>query len=400
MGQLLTLVIVLCALGLGTWMFIKAIGRSPNARTLTIKWIATAIGVFLWFLTGLILGPVGAPIMPGLAVGFGIIISIMWTPHIAAVMSSPITNWYDGGDQEPELKPLYSMAQAYRNRGQYDRAIAEIHKQLARFPEDYQGYMMLAEVQADNVGDLDAALRTIDGVLSLPELPPKNVAFALSQAADWQVKYRSDLDAARECFQRIMDRLPDTVEAQLAAQRIAHLGSAADLADRNEPRVMALKHHDERIGLLGRAVEAPVEESITQRAQRFVDQLRDHPLDNDARENLALLYANEYERLDLAAAQLEELIARPHQLPKNVVHWLNLLADFQIKLAGDVEAARATLERIGTLYPNGAAANNARVRLSQLRLELNQLSKQKTLKMGEYEQNIGLKKMNSAGTVE
>src|SRR4051812_46539832 len=153
MGELLTLVMVLCGLGLGTWMFVKAIARSPNAKTLTVKWIATVIGVFLWFLTGFILGPTGAPVMPGLAVGFAIIMSIMWTPHIAAVMSSPITNWYDGGDQEPELKPLYSMAQAYRNRGQYDRSIAEIHRQLARFPEDYQGYMMLAEVQAENIGD-------------------------------------------------------------------------------------------------------------------------------------------------------------------------------------------------------------------------------------------------------
>jgi hypothetical protein len=125
-----------------------------------------------------------------------------------------------------------------------------------------------------------------------------------------------------------------------------------------------------------------------------------HPLDNEIREKLAIVYASEFKRLDLAAAELEQLIATPNQSQKNVAHWLNLLADFHIRLANDVDRARETLQRIIDLNPAAATANTARIRMSQLRLELNQNSLQRTVKLGNYEQNIGLKKMNSSGTNE
>jgi hypothetical protein len=97
---------------------------------------------------------------------------------------------------------------------------------------------------------------------------------------------------------------------------------------------------------------------------------------------------------------LEQLITTPNQTAKNVAHWLNLLADFQIQLGNDVECARQTLQRIIDLNSKSAAANMAKIRMSQLRLELNQNSIQRTLKLGTYEQDIGLKRMNSSGANE
>jgi hypothetical protein len=38
--------------------------------------------------------------------------------------------------------------------------------------------------------------------------------------------------------------------------------------------------------------------------------------------------------------------------------------------------------------------------MSQLKLELNQNIRQRTVKLGSYEQNIGLKRMTSSGTNE
>jgi tetratricopeptide (TPR) repeat protein len=380
--------------------FYRRIRNSTDPGDLTFKWIITAGCVLLWIYLGIqakTAGVGGAFIIPGVAVATGILLSILWTPHIAAIVSSPLTKWYDGGDDEPELRPLYSIATAFRKRGQYDKAIAEIHKQLGRFPNDYQGYMMLAEVWAEDMKDLDEAMRTVESLLCIPNLAPKNAAYSLTRVADWLLKYRSDIDSARATFQRIIDRLPDSVEAQLAAQRIAHLASAEDLANMHDPRIIAVPHYDEKIGLQGRVVEAPITESVAVTAQRYVDHLREHPLDNETRERLAMIYANEYQRLDLASIELEQLITTPNQLPKNVIHWLNVLADFQIRLANDVNGARLSLERIITLFPNSAGANNAQTRISQLRLELNQHTTQRTLKLGNYEQNIGLRKMNSSG---
>jgi TolA-binding protein len=323
----------------------------------------------------------------------------MWAPNIGEWIASPFTRWYDGGDTEPELRPLYSIAIGYRKRGNYEKAIAEIRRQLARFPEDFEGWMLLADVQEKDLNDLPSALETIDNILTFPNLASKNAAYALTRAADWQLE-RGDRESARAALERIIDRLPATEEAQLAAQRIAHLASPEYLADMQQPRVISIKHSDERIGLRTEPM-APVEtEDIATTANRYVQHLRDYPLDNEVREKLAVLYATEYKRLDLASSELEQLISAPNQTPKNISHWLNMLADFQVKLANNVELARQTLQRVIDLYPRSAMANTATVRMSQLKLELNQNIGQRTLKLGSYEQNIGLKRMTSSGTNE
>jgi TolA-binding protein len=403
MEKIASFILGAAAFVVAAWWFCRRIRESTEPGSMVFKWIITAGCLGLWIYLGIQAqgaGYGGAFMIPAIAAATGILLAVLWTPHIAALMTSPLTRWYDGGDEEPELRPLYSMAQAYRNRGNYERAIAEIYRQLRNFPNDYQGYMMLAEVFADDLKHLDEAEKTVEYIVSIPDMAPKNTAYALTRLADWFVKYRSDLEMARATFQRIIAMLPGTVEAQLAAQRIAHQASPEDLANMQDPRVIALEHHEEKLGLQGRVWEPKVEDSPAANARRLVDHLQEHPLDNEAREKLAQLYVNEYQRLDLAEAELEQLITGANQIPKHVVHWLNLLADFQMKLAGDVAAARKTLERIGELYPDSAAANNARVRMSQLKLEMNQHAAQRTLKLGSYEQNIGLKKMNSSGTQE
>jgi hypothetical protein len=53
-----------------------------------------------------------------------------------------------------------------------------------------------------------------------------------------------------------------------------------------------------------------------------------------------------------------------------MARWLNLLADVQIRCAGDETAARAALQRIVQAQPGTALAANAQSRLEHLKLEL------------------------------
>jgi hypothetical protein len=114
-------------------------------------------------------------------------------------------------------------------------------------------------------------------------------------------------------------------------------------------------------------------------------------LDVEAREQLALLYAFEFHQLDLAAAQFEQLIACPNLPPKQTVHWLNQLADVQVRIGGDRAAAEATLKRILELYPGSAFAAQAESRIMTLPNELRGQRESAPIKMGEYEQRLGLK---------
>src|SRR6185295_8930700 len=117
------------------------------------------------------------------------------------------------------------IAEAKRKRGQYTEAIAEIRKQLARFPTDLTGQLMIAEIQAQDLNDLPGAEVTIHRLCDQPGHAPRNVAHALSTLADWHLKYELDRDAAQLDLQQIIGRFPETELSLAAEQRIAHLAS-------------------------------------------------------------------------------------------------------------------------------------------------------------------------------
>jgi hypothetical protein len=115
-------------------------------------------------------------------------------------------------------------------------------------------------------------------------------------------------------------------------------------------------------------------------------------LDTEARENPAVIYADHYARLDLAFDQLEQMIQLPNQPHRLVVRWLNQFADLQIRSGADYESVKSTLQRIVDLDPNVAAAEIARKRIDLLKLELKAKQAKEAVKLGTYEQNIGLKR--------
>jgi tetratricopeptide (TPR) repeat protein len=322
----------------------------------------------------------------------GIIFSLLWAPHIGGWLAKPLTGLYDGGNAEIAPHPFYSIADAKRKRGQYTEAVAEIRKQLDRFPTDVSGQMLLAEIQAENLNDLPGAEITIQRLCDQPGHPPRNIALALNTLADWHLKFAQDRDAARKDLQKIADSFPGTELALAAAQRIAHLATTEHLLSPHDRQPVRVPEGVKNIGLLQSSAHlAPTEIDPSKLAADYVKHLEQHPLDTETREKLAILYAGGYKRLDLAADQLTQLIEQPTQPGKLVVHWLNLLADLQVRHGANYDTVRQTLEQIIERYPNLAAAETTRHRLALLKLELKSKEKSQAVKLGSYEQNIGLK---------
>jgi len=395
---LVLLVIFVVLAGVVGWRWLK--GSRDTPVRLIGKWMASAlIVVFLIFsvMPTVMQGGAGALMVPVIAV-CGLILALLWTPNITAFLARPFGNLIDGGDDEVDPEPLYSIAIAKRKNGKFLESITEVRRQLDRFPSDVVGQMLLAEIQADDLKDLPGAALTIERFVAQPGHSPKNVAYALNALADWQVKHAQDVEGARATLQRIIDAFPESEEALLASQRLAHMGDDDYLLSRGNRPALVLKAGVENVGLL-KTYEAlkPVEEDKGETARKLVQHLERFPADMEAREKLAMLYAEHYLRVDLAGDQLEQIIAQPGQPMKNIAHYLNLLADVHIKVAGDYEGARAALERIIELYPKFAPAENARQRIAHLRLELKGREHKEAVKLGEYEQNIGLKRFRGTG---
>jgi hypothetical protein len=178
----------------------------------------------------------------------------------------------------------------------------------------------------------------------------------------------------------------------VAAQRIARLSAAEELLAAHQRKRFAVEEGIKNLGLVRSPAHIqPPEVDPQDQVVEYVKHLEQHPLDTEAREKLAIQYADHYRRLDLATDQLEQMIQQPNQPSRLVVHWLNLLADLQVRGGCDYDTVAATLQRIVDRAPELAAANLARNRLATLKLELKAQKKTEDVKMGTYEQNIGLK---------
>lgn len=222
-------------LGFVGWVFWRALKNSDDPPKLIFKWvlsIAFVSGEIFFFHSvggslagGGEMGALGAAfVMAGSIAVVGIILGIMWAPSISELLFKPLTDLIDGGNEPPEPKPCYSGAQAKRMRREFLEAIVAVREQLALFPNDMEGVMLLAAIQAEDLRDLPAAEMTLNHFCDRPDAPPRQVAAAMNQLADWHIKLAQDFDSARAAFEKIVARFPDTELSSQAAQRIAHLG--------------------------------------------------------------------------------------------------------------------------------------------------------------------------------
>lgn len=376
------------------WTIRKA--EDPGRRL--FKWVLTAL--ILSFMVFKVAPMVGAGGMEAAFTGVpltafcGLALAIIWRYDLAALIARPFSNLYDGGSIPPEPKPVYSMAIAKQKKGHYAEAIADIREQLARFPNDFEGQLLLAQIQAEDLRDLPGAELTIQRFCAQPGHAPRNLVFALYSLADWYLQFGPDREAAQRALEKVIELLPDSEYALGAAQRIAHLGTSEMLLSPHDRKPIPLPEGVKNVGLVtgkSGAPAAPAEADPKAEAVQLVGHLEQHPLDTEARERLAVIYADHYGRLDLASDQLEQMISQPNQPGRLATRWLNLLADLQVRGGADYDTVKATLERIIEREPNVASAETARKRLGLLRLEFKAREKNADVKMGTYEQKLGLK---------
>jgi tetratricopeptide (TPR) repeat protein len=388
-----TLLLVAALAALGFFMA-RSLRRTEEPARLVVKWVVTGLVAFFiaWKLLPLADNGGGdAWIAVVLGLVCGLILAATWRHSIGDFIAKPFEVLYNGGDVAPEPRPFYSVARTRQKQGKYLEAITEIRRQLDRFPTDLEGLMLLAQIQAEDLKDLPGAEITIER-LCAQKHAPQNIAYALHSMADWHMKIGQDREAARRELEKVTELLPDTEFALGAAQRIAHLTSNEMLIAAHERKKYVVTEGPKNLGLTqSRSQPKPAETDLAQAAADYVKHLEQHPLDTDAREKLAILYVDHYQRLDLARDQLEQMINQPAQPARLIAHWLNLLADLEIRSGCDYDTVSQTVQRVVDLDPESPAANVARNRLAKVRLELKSKEQKQPVKLGTYEQNIGLK---------
>jgi len=379
--------------------------KNPDNEPLKVivKWVVTlAVVAFMIHATvrandrGALLIVFIFLLLPG-----SILLGLWWTPAISDWVASPITNALTGDSRESYNKPEYGIANARRKRGQYVEAIEAVDEQLVKHPGNFDGLMLKATIQAENLGDLPAATATIQETLSDPEQLNYRLPVALNKMAEWQLAIAGDPDAARRTLQQIQTALPNSRAAQLAAQRLASLDSSeeseSDVVDFNESYQNLVEESAEKDDFtspleLPKTIELNRQQVGEEALQTCLRRVEMHPDSISNREELAALYLDHTKQPAMALRQYEHLLALSGTTIHQKTAWLNKLADIQVKSGESYETIRATLERVVALDPRAAPAARAQQRISYLHIELRSVNrKTKRLQLGSYDEDLGLK---------
>jgi hypothetical protein len=267
-----------------------------------------------------------------------------------------------------KIPPSYSRAVARIKFGKYAEAEWEIIRELERCEDDFDGWMMMADLYANHFHDLQEAQRTIAEICEHPGTTAPQFSLALQRLADWHLKLADDAEGARRALQVICDRLPGTHLARMAQLRINQLPRTAEEARERRNSVPI------PLPALGDSLDAqrdPVDTQLGKaRARELVDdcveRLKADPNDVAAREKLARLMAERLDRADLAIEQLTLLLEMPDQPDPKRADWLSLIAAWHLKYRDDHEAGRRSLETLIREFPKTPQALAARRRLQLL----------------------------------
>jgi len=267
-----------------------------------------------------------------------------------------------------QMPPIYARAIARMKFGKYTEAEWEIIRELEKCEDDFDGWMMLADLYANQFNDLAEAEQSILEICNQPKTTPSQLAVALHRLANWHLHRAGDPAAARRTLQMICDRLPGTHLAHMAQLRINQLpASAAELRQQQSAALIPLPALSDAIDEAPPAPETGKERhQAAEAANACVETLKHDPNNVPARERLARLFAEQLDQPDHGIEQVTLLLDLPDQPDARRAEWLGLIAAWHIRYRHDPAAGRKTLERLLREFPHSPQAFAARRRLQLL----------------------------------
>jgi hypothetical protein len=286
----------------------------------------------------------------------------------ALIWLCPMTQYFLMEAQIYKPSPSYSNAIAKMKFGKYGEAEMAIISQLEKSESDFDGWMMLAELYAQQFKDLTQAEQTILDICAEPNTTVSQVSIALHRLADWQLDLRGDPEAARRVLEEICKRMPGTHLATMAQLRINQLPATdKELKEMNAPRVFRLPAAETPTAAEAEPnIPAPDRDEAATIANELVEQLNANPKDIAVREKLARIFES-LGKIDLALEQLELLVGMPGTTQEKGVEWLSLMATWETKHHGEGEELQKILRRMIQDYPQTGQAFAAQKRLNLMR---------------------------------
>lgn len=286
-------------------------------------------------------------------------------------MLAPIAGYAPSILRTQKLPPMYARAIAKMKFGKYGEAELDIIQELEKCEDDFEGWMMLADLYANQFNDLGEAEQTILEVCDQPRTTPSQVSIALHRLADWYLKLSQDPDAARRALQTICDRLSGTHLARMAHLRINQLPQTTrDLIEQQTASSIPLPALGDQLD-----EPAPLEEEIdrhkaAEMANVCVEKLQLDPNNVQVREKFARILTERLYKPELGIEQMTLLLNMSDQPELKRAEWLATIAAWHLRYRQDPETGRNILERVVREFPNSPQALVARRRIRLMDTEI------------------------------
>ncbi len=266
--------------------------------------------------------------------------------------------------------PSYSRAIAKIKFGKYADAEMEIIGELERCADDFDGWMMLAELYASRFGDFAEAEATIRDVCDQPGTGASQVSVALHKLADWQLKFNQDPAAAFRALKEICEKFPGSHLAKMAQLRINQLPATKEALLEQQQHAKTIHLAPLNNALDDEAIRDETklsEAEATRLANECVAKLKREPNDVPTREKLARLLAQDLGDADSGIEQMELLLKMPEQPEFKKAEWLACVAAWHLNLRNDFDSAKIFLNRLVAEHPNSAQGFSAARKLNLLK---------------------------------
>lgn len=287
------------------------------------------------------------------------------------VLLAPIAGYAPLIFGKRKFPPMYARAVAKIKFGKYREAEMHVIEELEKSEDDFEGWMMLAELYANRFNDLPEAEQTILEICDQPKTTASQIAIALNRLADWHLEVGKDPEAARRVLLALCDRLRGTHMARMAQLRMNQLPRTRDeLVEQETAAPIPLPALGDQLDAevpFGREFDRSKAASM---ANACAARLAEDPNNVPMRERFARLLAERLGKADLAIEQVTLLLNMPDQPDARRAEWLGLAAAWHLRYRNDPENGRHLLERVIRDFPNTPQALAAKRRLHLLAMEL------------------------------
>jgi hypothetical protein len=304
-------------------------------------------------------------IVPALVLWFFAGWSLLGLAGIAVL--APMAGYGSNFLELKKAPPIYARAIARMKFGKYSEAELEIIRELEKCEDDFDGWLMLASLYANQFNDIAEAEKTILEICAQPKTTAPQLSVALHQLAKWHLQIAQNPAGARRALQMICNRLPGSHLARMAQLRINQLpATVEELRQQQSGAPIPLPALGDSIDLAPRIESGMERHEAAEAANISVDILKRDPNNAPAREKLARLFAEHLDQPDLGIEQANLLLGLPDQPEARRAEWLGLVAAWHLRYRHDPDAAREALERLVREFPETPQALSARRRLQLL----------------------------------